>query len=65
MLSHTCKLSAFALSAAMVFRVAAMAADLPKEGTFSGTHSDLGSRSQGTRGGERHRESRGFPGFLL
>jgi hypothetical protein len=37
MQSRKCILSAFTLSAATAFGVAAMAADLPKEGTFSGT----------------------------
>ena len=35
-------LSAFTLSAAMAFGAAAMAADLPKEGTYSGTYSAFG-----------------------
>jgi hypothetical protein len=34
---YTCMRSAFALGAAMFFGTAAMAADLPKEGTFSGS----------------------------
>jgi hypothetical protein len=37
MQSHTCKLSAFTLSTAMAFGAAALAADLPKQGTDSFT----------------------------
>ena len=40
---RTCILSAFTLSTAMFFGVAAMAADLPKEGTYSGTYSSVGT----------------------
>ena len=36
-------LSAFTLSTAMAFGVTAMATDLPKEGTFSGTYSGIGT----------------------
>jgi hypothetical protein len=38
----TCVLSAFALTTATAFWVTAMAADLPKEGTFSGTYAGSG-----------------------
>ena len=40
---HTCMRSTFALGAAMFFGTAAMAADLPKEGTFSGTYYTFGT----------------------
>lgn len=40
---RTCMLSAFTLSAAMLFGTAAIAGDLPKEGTFSGTFSAYGT----------------------
>ena len=40
---RTCMLSAFTLSTAMAFGAAAMAGDLPKEGTFSGTYSGFGT----------------------
>jgi hypothetical protein len=43
MQSRTCILSAFTLSTAMAFGVAALAADLPKEGTFSETYSSVGT----------------------
>jgi hypothetical protein len=43
MQSNTCKLSAFTLSIVIVFGTAAMAADLPKEGTFSGSCSSVGT----------------------
>jgi hypothetical protein len=39
MQSRTCIMSAFTLSISVAFGAAAMAADLPKEGTFSGTYS--------------------------
>ena len=39
---RTC-LSAFTLSTAMTFGAAAIAADLPKEGTFSGTYAGAGT----------------------
>ncbi len=42
MQSRTCMLSAFALGTTMAFGVAAMAADLPKQGTFSFTYSSYG-----------------------
>jgi hypothetical protein len=35
---RTCMRSAFALSAAMFLGTAAMAADLPKEGTYGGSY---------------------------
>ena len=40
---RTCMRSAFALSAAMFLGTAAMAADLPKEGTFSGSYYAFGT----------------------
>jgi hypothetical protein len=40
---RTCMLSAFILSTAMGFGIAATAADLPKEGTYSVTYSGLGT----------------------
>jgi hypothetical protein len=43
MQQRTSILSAFTLSAAMAVGTAAMAADLPKEGTFSGTYSGFGT----------------------
>jgi hypothetical protein len=43
MQSRTCMLSAFTVSVAMFFAVAAMAADLPKEGTYTGTWTGLGT----------------------
>jgi hypothetical protein len=43
MQSRTCIMSAFTLSTSMAFGAAAMAADLPKEGTFSGTYSAVGT----------------------
>jgi hypothetical protein len=43
MQSHTCLLSAFTLSTAMAFGVAALAADLPKEGTFDVTYTASGT----------------------
>ena len=43
MQSRTCILTAFTLSTAMAFGVAAMAAELPKEGSFSGTKTATGT----------------------
>jgi hypothetical protein len=43
MQSHTCILSAFTLGTAMALGVAALVADLPKEGTFSGSYSSVGT----------------------
>src|SRR5262249_13719520 len=40
---HTCMRSTFALGAAIFFGTAAMAADLPKEGTFSGSYYPFGT----------------------
>ena len=40
---RTCILSAFTLSTGMAFGAAAMAADLPKEGTYTGTWTGLGT----------------------
>ena len=40
---RTCSLTAFALTAAVAFGAAAMAADLPKEGTFSGKPAGYGT----------------------
>jgi hypothetical protein len=46
-------LSAFTLSAAMSVGAAAMAADLPKEGTYSGTYSAFGEAKVTSIGKER------------
>jgi hypothetical protein len=46
-------LSAFTLSTAIAFGVVAMAADLPKEGTFSGTLSNFGTVKATPVGKER------------
>jgi hypothetical protein len=43
MQTQKCALSALALTAAMTFGARAMAADLPKEGTFGGTYSGIGT----------------------
>jgi len=40
---RTCMLSAFALSAALSLSTAALAGDLPKEGTFTATYSGFGT----------------------
>jgi hypothetical protein len=48
---HT--LSALTLTSAMVFGVAAMAADLPKEGTFSGAYTGWGTAKATQIGKER------------
>jgi hypothetical protein len=53
MQSRTCLFSAFTLSVAMVFGAAALAADLPKEGTFSGTYSGFGTFKATLVGKER------------
>ena len=53
MQSRTCILSAFTLSTSMVFGATAMAADLPKEGTFSGTYSAVGTSKTIPIGKER------------
>jgi hypothetical protein len=51
---RTCRLSALTLSAAMSFGAAAtMAADLPKEGTYSGTYSAFGTFKATSIGKER------------
>jgi hypothetical protein len=50
---RTCVLSVFILSTAMAFGVAAMATDLPKEGTFSGTYSGFGTFKATPVGKER------------
>jgi hypothetical protein len=50
---RTCLLSALALSAAMCFGLAAMAADLPKEGTYSATYSGYGTYKATPVGKER------------
>jgi hypothetical protein len=50
---RTSTLSAFTLSTAMFFGVAAMAADLPKEGTYSGTYSSYGTIKATAVGKER------------
>jgi hypothetical protein len=43
MRTHTCGLAAFTLTAALTFGAAAMAADLPKEGTYKGTYAAVGT----------------------
>lgn len=53
MQSHTCKLATFALTLAMAFGAAALAADLPKEGTFSGTSAEFGTIKATPVGKER------------
>jgi hypothetical protein len=53
MRSLTCRLSAFTLSTAMAFGVASMAADLPKQGTYSGTYSNPGTYKAYSIGKER------------
>jgi hypothetical protein len=50
---RTCLLSAFTLSTAIVFGAVAMAADLPKEGTFSATYSAVGTAKTTQIGKER------------
>ena len=45
--------SVFTLSAAMAFAAATMAADLPKEGTYSGTYSAFGTAKVTSIGKER------------
>jgi len=53
MQSRTCIMSAFTLSISVAFGAAAMAADLPKEGTFSGTFSGVGTAKATAIGKER------------
>jgi hypothetical protein len=53
MQQRTSILSAFTLSTAMFFGVTAMAADLPKEGTYSGTYSGFGTVKATPIGKER------------
>ena len=53
MQSHTCILSAFTLSTAMLLGAAVMAADLPKEGTFNAIYSTFGTIKTTTIGKER------------
>lgn len=53
MQSRTCLLTVFTLSTAMAFGAAAMAADLPKEGTFSGTGTGHGTYKAIVIGKER------------
>jgi hypothetical protein len=50
---RTCMLSAFTLSTAMSLGIAAMAADMPKEGTYSGTYSAFGTAKATPIGKER------------
>src|SRR5271165_1744962 len=50
---RTCILSAFTLSTAMAVGAAAMAADLPKEGTFNVTFSGSGTAKATAIGKER------------
>src|ERR1700722_6023156 len=53
MQQRTCILSAFTLSMAMAFGVAAMAADLPKEGTFNVDYTSFGTFKATAIGKER------------
>jgi hypothetical protein len=53
MQSHRSILSAFTLSTGMVFGAAAIAADLPKEGTVGGTYSSFGTIKSTSIGKER------------
>jgi hypothetical protein len=53
MQSRTCKLTAFTLSTGMAFGAAAMAADLPKEGTIK-LHSTIKGTGQAVDVGEKH-----------
>jgi len=50
---RACLLSAVTLSAAMAFGAAAMADDLPKEGTFNVTYSASGTNKATAIGKER------------
>jgi hypothetical protein len=50
---RTCKLTAFTLVTAMALGGAVMAADLPKEASFSGTHYGSGTIKATPRGKER------------
>lgn len=50
---HARLLSAFTLTAAIALGAAAMAADLPKEGTYSGTYSAVGTAKSVPIGKER------------
>jgi hypothetical protein len=52
MQSRACILSAFTLSAVMAFGATALAADMPKEGTFSGTYSGFNTFKPTTVGKE-------------
>ena len=49
---RTCILSAVTLSTVMAFGIAAIAADLPKEGTYKGTFTAFGT-IKFTRSGKR------------
>ena len=40
---HKCILTALVLAAAMTYGITAMAADFPKEGTYSGTYTGVGT----------------------
>jgi hypothetical protein len=53
MQTHTRLLSAFTLTAAMAFGAAAVAADLPKEGTYTGTYTSIGTIKTTSIGKER------------
>ncbi len=53
MRTHRCTLPALTLTAAMTFGATAMAADLPKEGTFNATYSAFGTIKVTTIGKER------------
>jgi hypothetical protein len=51
--SRTCRLSAFTLSAAMSFGAAAMAGDLPREGTYNANYTAFGTATPTAIGKER------------
>jgi hypothetical protein len=53
MQSRTCILSAFTLSTAMAFGAAAMAADMPKEGTYNDDYAAYGTAKATAIGKER------------
>jgi hypothetical protein len=53
MRTRSCSLSAFTLSTAMAFGAAAMAADLPKEGTYKGTYASVGTFKNNPIGKDR------------
>ena len=53
MLTHKCALSTLVLTAAMAFGATAIAADLPKEGTFTATYSAVGTTKSSPLGEAR------------